>query len=247
MQTHQPLESRPGMKRLELAVVHDGSIEDLADDIEPTSLFQGGRPMAYKEFTLEAVVEHFGVGTQEADLFPNFQSAPVPAWLPESLARGTRLALISEKARSEFIVAPILLAARELCADKFAIFSGPRFDVAPEEGLAGECDFILALSPAVPPLHAPIMALVEAKKNDIEIGLGQCIAQMIAARRFNEAAKEVAFPVFGCVTTGETWQFLRLADSDALLDKNRYYLDNLTSILGILRTICQEALKGRTS
>jgi hypothetical protein len=248
MQKPRPLKSPRGMTLPDSAIAHGvPTDEELAEEIKAELRFHRETPMSYKEFTLEAVVEHFGVTTQEADLFPTLQAAPVPAWLTDSLARGTRLALISEKARSEFIVAPILLAARELCADKFAIFSGQRFDVAPEEGLAGECDFILALSPAVPPLHAPVMTLVEAKKNDIEIGLGQCIAQMIAARRFNEAAGQVDFPIFGCVTTGETWQFLRLADTIALLDKNRYYLDNLTAILGILRMICQEALKARTT
>ena len=96
--------------------------------------------------------------------------------------------------------------------------------------------------PNLPPLHAPVMTVVEAKKNDIEIGLGQCIAQMIAARQFNEGARRAGSPVYGCVTTGETWQFLRLADRAALLNSQRYYLDNVSSILGVLQTICQEAV-----
>jgi hypothetical protein len=197
--------------------------------------------MSYGEFTLEAVEREFGVVTQEADLFPNATSAPVPDWLPGSLARGTRLALISEKARSEFIVVPILLAARELSGDKFAIYSGQRLDVDPAKGLIGECDFILAVGPALPPLHSPIMAVVEAKKNDIEVGLGQCVAQMIAAHEFNVRAGRTAAPVFGCVTTGETWQFLRLVEKAALLNRQRYYLDNVGKILAVFQTICEAA------
>src|SRR5271169_119252 len=133
--------------------------------------------MSYSDFTLEAVERQFGVVTQEAALFPNTPVANVPDWLPGWLARGTRLALISEKSRSEFIVVPILLAARELSGDRFSIFSGQRLDVDSEKGLVGECDFILAIGPALPPLHAPVMTVVEAKKNDVEAGLGQCIAQ----------------------------------------------------------------------
>ena len=139
--------------------------------------------MSYAEFTLETVERQLGVTTQEADLFPGASVAAVPAWLVESLARATRLALISEKARSEFIVAPILMAARES-------------------------------------------------------GLGPCIAQMVAAQKFNESAARAATPIHGCVTTGETWQFLRLADSIALLDKSRYYLDNIKGILGVLKLTC---------
>jgi hypothetical protein len=198
--------------------------------------------MSYSEFTLEAVEHALGVVTQEQDLFPNSPVAPVPQWLPGWLARGTRLALISEKARSEFIVVPILLAARELSGDQFAIYSGQRLDVDPDKGLVGECDFILALGPALPPLHAPVMTVVEAKKNDIEIGLGQCIAEMVAAREFNEKAGRAQFPVYGCVTTGETWQFLKLVAQAALLNRQRFYLDNVSKILGVLQSICQEAV-----
>src|SRR5436305_4308440 len=122
--------------------------------------------MSYSEFTLEAVERKPGVTTQEADLFPDLPAAPVPDWLPVWIARGTRLALLSEKSRSEFIVVPVLLAARELSGDRFAIFSGQRLDVDPDKGLVGECDFILALGPALPPLRAPIATVVEAKKND---------------------------------------------------------------------------------
>src|SRR2546421_11515306 len=104
--------------------------------------------MAFSEFTLEAVQRRLGITLQEAALFPKFSPAPVPDWLPEWLARGTRLALISEKSRSEFIVVPILLAGRELCENRFAIFSGQRLDVDPEAGLVGECDFILAIGPS---------------------------------------------------------------------------------------------------
>jgi hypothetical protein len=197
--------------------------------------------MAFSEFTLEQVEQTLGITTQEADLFPDAAPVPVPDWLPGWLARGTHLALISEKARSEFIVVPILLAARELSADRLAIYSGQRLDVDPERGLVGECDFILAVGPAVPPLRAAVVTVVEAKKNDVEAGLGQCIAQMVAARRFNEAAARTAIPVYGCVTTGETWQFLPLAEPAALLDRKRYYLDNVRGILGVLEAIIREA------
>ncbi len=109
--------------------------------------------MAYGEFTLETVERQLGVSPEERDLFPNLPAATVPDWLPGWLARGTRLALISEKSRSEFIVVPILLAG-ELSGDRFSIFSGQRLDVDSEEGLVGECDFILTIGPALPPLHA---------------------------------------------------------------------------------------------
>jgi hypothetical protein len=74
-------------------------------------------------------------------------------------------------------------------------------------------------------------------KNDIEGGLGQCVAQMVAADLFNQAAGREGISVFGCVTTGEAWQFLRLNGTAALMDRQRYDIDNVGPILGIVRAI----------
>jgi hypothetical protein len=112
-----------------------------------------------------------GVVVRSGDLFPGLAPATVPGWLDDFLGRTTQLALVSEKARSEFLVAPILLAARELTGNVVAIYSGQRLDVDPARGLQGECDFLLARSEPVPRLRAPLLPVVEAKKNDIEGGL----------------------------------------------------------------------------
>jgi len=197
--------------------------------------------MAFSEFTLESVVAKLGIALKQADLFPANPAADIPQWLPDSLVRGTRLALLSEKSRSEFIVAPILLAARELSGNRFAIFSGQNLSGDASLGLSGECDFLLALGPALPPLRSPISAVVVPKKHDVEAGLGQCIAQLVAARSFNEAAGRGHLPMYGCVTTGETWQFLRLVGSTAELDSRRLYLDNLSGILAVFLAVVAEA------
>jgi hypothetical protein len=142
-----------------------------------------------------------------------------------------RLALNNEKSRSEFIVAPILLAVRELANDTVSILSGQRLDVDVTRNLVGECDFLFARSDPVPMLRAPIMAIVEAKKNDIELGLGQCIAQMVASHDFNLKAGSPVPSVFGCVTTGEIWQFLQLTDRTVTMHQPRMFIDNVDHIL----------------
>lgn len=196
--------------------------------------------MAYSDFTLEKAAAVLEITTQEADLFPQLVPLLIPAWLDETLKKRTQLFLISEKARSEFIIAPILLACRDISQDRLAIFSGQRLDVDPSQGLIGECDFILALAPPLPPLRSPIITIVEAKKNDVEAGLGQCIAQMVAADLFNRSSNQVEKPVYGCVTTGEVWQFIKLSQKIAFLDQQRYYLDNVGAILAIVQTIVQQ-------
>ena len=188
--------------------------------------------MVYSEFTLESALRELNLTLGEADLFAGQQPITPPAWLADTLARGTRLALISEKSRSEFIVVPILLTARELSKDRFAIFSGQRLDIDASRGLAGECDFLLSIGPSLPPLHDPIAAIVEAKKNDVESGLGQCVAQLVAANEFNQQAGRMTRTLYGCVTTGEAWQFLKLNGQRVELAKKRYYLDDVPGILG---------------
>jgi hypothetical protein len=191
--------------------------------------------MAYTDFTLESTETELGITTHRGVLFPNLQPLPVPVWLQESLRRGMQLALVSEKARSEFIVAPILLAIRELSGERISILSGERLDVDPARRLVGECDFILLLSEPLPRLRAPITTVVEAKKNDIEAALGQCVAQMVAVQLFNERASKPLPAVYGCVTTSESWQFLRLEGTVLTLDQTRLYIDNVGGILAALR------------
>jgi hypothetical protein len=193
--------------------------------------------MSYTDFTLESVETDLGVRVRSEALFPGVTATAVPEWLDHYLERGKQLSLISEKARSEFIVGPILLAVREQSGGSLAVFSGQRLDVDAARGLTGECDFLLALAEAVPRLRAPIVTVVEAKKNDIELGLGQCVAQMVAARQYHEREQTSVPVIHGCVTTGEAWQFLRLEGSAVLLDRSRYYIDNLGAILGVWDTI----------
>ena len=215
----------------------------ICEDYQKLSSRMRGTCMSYSDFTLESVERLLGVSAHPGDLFPKLVAVPAPVWLSELLTRGTQgmqLSLISEKARSEFIVAPILLASRELSGNRFAIYSGQRLDVDPENGLTGECDFILTAADAMLPLQAPIATIVEAKKNDVEGGLGQCIAQMVAADRFNQQSGRRGAPIFGCVTTGEAWQFARLAGSEVLLERRRFYIDHTEIILGVFSAIINE-------
>ena len=190
--------------------------------------------MAYTDFTLESVETELGVTQRLGSLFPDLPDAIAPPWLINQLARGMELALVSEKARSEFIVAPILLAVRELSGGRVSILSGSRLDVDLLRRLTGECDFLLSLADPLPRLRPPLLTVVEAKRNDIDSGLGQCAAQMVGARTFNERAGQPARPVHGCVTTGEDWQFLRLDEQILVIDPSRRYINRVGSVLAAL-------------
>jgi hypothetical protein len=167
-------------------------------------------------------------------LFENVVAIAPSEFLRTALDRASDLAVISEKARGEFIVAPTLLELRVVLQNAISIYSGVRFDIAPEEGLQGVCDFIITRTPPFPTVQAPILVLVEAKRNIVEDGLGQCAAEMIAAQRVNQEESQEQKVVYGCVTTGEIWQFLQLKDQELVIDPAKVYIEHIDRILGIL-------------
>jgi hypothetical protein len=140
----------------------------------------------------------------------------------------------TEKARSEFIVAPILAEIRWLMDQKISLFSGVNFEVDRSRGLDGACDFILSGSDNQWFVTRPLMMIVEAKNDNIKSGLGQCAAEMVAARLFNQRQGEDFTTIHGAVTTGSVWQFLKLEADTLYTDSAEYYLDQVDKILGIL-------------
>lgn len=195
--------------------------------------------MGYGDFTFDSLLAQFDLSVAQTTLFSQVRPVEPTPWLIDTLRKGRSIAFYSEKSRSEFIVAPVLLTCQEMLQGQCCLYSGIRLDVDPEKGLKGEADFILARTPPSPALRAPLMVVVEAKKNDIEEGLAQCAAQMIAARLFNERRHEPVAEVFGCVTTGETWQFLKLRGEELLVDADRYYISAVSAVLGILVSVMQ--------
>ena len=192
--------------------------------------------MAFRDFTFAGVQHEFGLSLAEADLFGSVAIVHPPAEFLERIRSGMVLALAvnTEKARSEFIIAPLLLELRRMRSDDFGLFSGIEFDVDASRGLNGFCDFILTRSPLQSMLTAPVMAITGAKNDNIRTGLGQCIAAMVAAREFNTQTSASIAMIHGAVTTGSAWKFLRLAGSALTLDRGEYFVAEPGRILGIL-------------
>lgn len=197
------------------------------------------KSLSYRTMTIAYVIDTFQLLFKEARLFQQVTPVQPAEWLIEVLQRSKRLSLVSEKARSEFIVAPILLNFREIAPD-VNIYSGTTFDVEPAQGLKGVCDFIISKSEPFPVVKAPVIMMVEAKKNDLEEALGQCAAEMVAARIFNQRHQSAIETIYGCITTGELWQFLKLADNTLTLDEERIYIEKVDLILGMLKTIIDD-------
>ncbi|WP_353259386.1 hypothetical protein [Prochlorothrix hollandica] len=194
--------------------------------------------MAYSDFkTIDDVVQRLGVQvTSGNSLFatvcpiaprPNFQEV-LQDLVPLALNINT------EKARSELIIAPLLLELRHHLSHKIGFFSGVEFTVDSQQGLAGFCDFLLSNSPDQVFPRAPVVCVVEAKNENIKMGYGQCIAEMVAAQVFNNRQGHAIPWILGIVTTGSNWKFLRYENQIATIDFDEYFITQVDHILGIL-------------
>ena len=193
--------------------------------------------MAYSDFSLSSVKKAFQLNlVEKADLFADCTELQPTLLLRETLKENLALALASntEKSRSEMLIAPILIDLRRQYSNHIGIFSGVNFTVDSSQGLNGNCDFLISYSDNLLLITAPIITLVEAKKEDLNGGLGQCIAEMIAAQYFNRQEETEIKEIYGVVTSGTIWKFLKLCDRHVWIDLTEYYLDNLPKILGVL-------------
>jgi outer membrane lipoprotein SlyB len=78
------------------------------------------------------------------------------------------------------------------------------------------------------------MVITEAKNDNVMGGLGQCAAAMVAAQRFNRGRNSEITTVYGCVSTGIDWKFLRLSGTTLEIDLDDYVIHNPGRILGIV-------------
>jgi hypothetical protein len=196
-----------------------------------------GRLVPYSEFSIDEVKSRFKLRIAETEeYFANVPPIQVSDFLIRMLAENIPLAVAisTEKARSELIIAPVLLEARRQVQKRVSLFSGVEFTVDQDQGLNGVCDYLLSLSPEQLTIEAPVVAVVEAKNDNLKAGLGQCMAEMVASRLFNQKRERPLTRVYGVVTTGSLWKFLRLEGDVVSLDLREYPISELGRVVGIL-------------
>ena len=192
--------------------------------------------MAYSDFSLKKVLQDFALSTCDATFLPTASPIEPSPYLKEFLERSLPLAvaLDTEKARSETLVFPVLLEVREILQRQVSLFSGNDFTVDSTLGLNGVCDYLISQSAEQMVIQAPVVVIVEAKKGDLTSGMGQCIAEMVAAQKFNQAmGKEIA-TIYGSVTTGSLWRFLQLEQQTVTFELKEYALPPVEQLLSIL-------------
>lgn len=195
--------------------------------------------MAYNTFTIQQIKKRFNIPTQT--IFKSIFDTPVMVWQPSASLRKTldyniplALAISTEKARSELIITPILIELKKITENQISFFSGLEFNVDVENGLNERCDYILSLDKEQSVITAPIITMVEAKNDNIAKGIGQCAAEMIAAKKFNDQNGLNIPIVYGVITTGSNWKILKLENGKIIIEAKEYFIENIEVIFGIL-------------
>ena len=196
--------------------------------------------LVYSQITFPDLRDRFGIQVETEPFLPQITPLALPDWLNKYLAVNQLSPALakSEKAVSEMLIAPVLSAVKEYNADTISLFSGEPLTMTGE--LSGICDFIIASNPKAYLPEPPIMVLVEAKRQDLYGGIPQCVAEMLSARNVNERAGIHYNAVFGCVTTGNEWLFLKLSGSRAVTNPTIFYYPELDRVLGVFQWIIDQ-------
>jgi hypothetical protein len=198
--------------------------------------------MAYSQFTLQDVQQRFGLQLESVDeIVTNIQTHPPSDFLKTAMQKNVSIAIkiATEKARSEYILAPIILELKEIKNNTISFFSGTEFRVDVGKGLTGRCDFIISQDKEQNFLKAPVMTIIEAKKGDLSDThtVGQCVAEMVASQIFNKKNERNIPIIYGAVTTGNLWKFMRLEENTVFIENKERAFDlnkNIDELLGIL-------------
>jgi hypothetical protein len=195
-------------------------------------------PTSYSKFKIEDL-EALNIKVRQTSFLNGHIEPVAPSdYLVTTITKNLKKPMMSEKAKSEYLISPILSEIQERNIEFTHLYSGYTFDVDKEKGLKGLCDYIFTFSLDTPIIiTSPVFSIVEAQNDNLANGIPQCIAEMYAADIFNERHGSKLPTLYGATTFGLQWQFIRYANGFAEVDSTVYYINQLPQILGILQYI----------
>jgi hypothetical protein len=196
--------------------------------------------MAYRDFTsILKFCNQFGLTQSTTEnIFKGVALVPfdVSTRLKEDIEEAKKFPLLTEKAKSELIIMPILKELKRK-NDNITFFSGFALNIENVPDLNGNPDFILSAKPNLVEIEAPIFCLMESKNKTPDEGYAQCAAEMYAARLFNQENNSPYHTIYGAVTNGFEWVFLKLEGNVLFIDPERYYLNEVEKLLTLMQWI----------
>lgn len=191
---------------------------------------------AYK--TVSSVVQEFQVGYTEAHWV---METPIP--VSDYFRNELTLVLTegavdnSEYAVCEKFIYPILKEVWKPYRQHLLLWSHPVLNY--DQNLSGIPDYVVAKRSLLGRVvfERPFFVVVEAKRDDFEAGWGQCLAEMIAIQKINEAMDQT---VFGIVSNGKSWEFGQLQAQRFVKEIITYSLTELDRLFAALNYLFQQ-------
>ena len=140
----------------------------------------------------------------------------------------------SEGARCEAVIFPILREVYKGYAEHYALWI--KKSITYDDVLNGTPDYFISTRSELGKLvvGTPLIMLVEAKKNDFEVGWGQCLAELVAAQKINE---DMEHPVYGIVSDGTLWQIGCLVNETFTQNRTSFSVDNLPVLFSAIDSV----------
>ena len=197
--------------------------------------------MAFSDFkAIPEVQERFRIRHVENDFIETGNgTSPSEQFLQElDFNREYIDVLTSEGARCEAIIFPVLREVYKGYAEDYALWI--KKPIAYDDVLSGTPDYFISTRSELGKLvvGTPLIMLVEAKKNDFEVGWGQCLAEMVAAQKINE---DMETPVYGIVSDGTLWQIGHLIGETFTQNRTSFSVDNLPVLFSAIDSVFEAA------
>ena len=116
------------------------------------------------------------------------------------------------------------------------------------EELSGRTEYLFAQRFRI--LKHPFVCLAEAKKDDFEKGLAQCLLGMKACQLLNAKAK-MTIDMHGIVSNAAAWRFYKLTLCDEVYESPLYsFQTQMPTLFGILDTVfatCEQFIQDGTN
>lgn len=144
---------------------------------------------------------------------------------------------ISEAAACDFLIAPVLKEIWRAYSDTLLIWSHASLEV--DDDLSGVPDYLFTQRTALGlVLEKPYLVVVEAKKQDFELGWGQALAALVASQRLNVSDR---MELHGIVSTGNSWEFGKLQARQFVRDPRTFSISDLSTLFGVLHFVFEQA------
>lgn len=188
--------------------------------------------MAFSDFkNVVQVIRQYPLQLERVRFLPTV-ALDVPKWFLDNInfALDRQRTYESEQFFRESFIYPFLqFAWQHHLQLQLWINQGITYD----ENLFGEPDYLLSVWPETPItqlVNRPLLAVLEAKRQDFEAAWAQCLAAMLACQKLNQES----LTIYGIATTGLVWEFGKLEGNLFTRDPRSYTISTPEVVYGLL-------------